>query len=28
MIHRDYWKDKEQGFAFPRYVGIREMEFY
>ena len=28
MIHSDYWKDKEQGFAFPRYVGLREMEFY
>lgn len=28
MIHSDYWKDKETGFAFPRYVGLREMEFY
>ena len=28
MLHRDYWMDKAQGFAFPRYVGLREMEFY
>jgi len=28
MLHGEYWKDKEQGFAFPRYVGLREMEFY
>ena len=28
MLHSDYWKDKEKGFAFPRYVGLREMEFY
>lgn len=28
MLREDYWKDKESGFAFPRYVGVREMEFY
>lgn len=28
MLRGEYWKDKEQGFAFPRYVGLREMEFY
>ena len=28
MLHRDYWADKQSGFAFPRYVGIRAMEFY
>lgn len=28
MLHGEYWKDKEQGFACPRYVGLREMEFY
>ena len=28
MIHAEYWKDRENGFAFPRYVGLRAMEFY
>ncbi len=28
MLHGDYWKDRENGFAFPRYVGLRVMEFY
>ena len=28
MLHHDYWQDKKTGFAFPRYVGLRAMEFY
>ena len=28
MLHREYWLDKENGFTFPRYVGLRAMEFY
>ena len=28
MLRSEYWQDKENGFAFPRYVGLREMEFY
>jgi 8-oxo-dGTP diphosphatase len=28
MLRSEYWKDKATGFAFPRYVGLREMEFY
>jgi 8-oxo-dGTP diphosphatase len=28
MLAVDYWEDKESGFAFPRYVGLRRMEFY
>lgn len=28
MLHNEYWEDKEHGFAFPRYVGLRGMEFY
>ena len=28
MLHAAYWHDKESGFAFPRYVGVRAMEFY
>ena len=28
MLRREYWEDKATGFAFPRYVGLREMEFY
>jgi 8-oxo-dGTP diphosphatase len=28
MLHGDYWKVREAGFAFPRYVGLREMAFY
>ncbi len=27
MLHNEYWKDRENGFAFPRYVGLRVMEF-
>lgn len=28
MLHSEYWHDKENGFAFPRYVGLRAMETY
>jgi len=28
MLNEDYWRDKESGFAFPRYVGIRELDVY
>ncbi|MEO8132444.1 MAG: NUDIX hydrolase [Betaproteobacteria bacterium] len=28
MLNEDYWRDKEGGFAFPRYVGIRELDGY
>lgn len=28
MLRGDYWRDREEGFAYPRYVGLREMEFY
>ena len=28
MLHREYWEDKASGFAFPKYVGLREMEFF
>lgn len=28
MLSGQYWEDKANGFAFPRYVGLREMEFY
>jgi len=28
MLQSDYWQDKENGFASPRYVGLRAMEFY
>ena len=28
MLHHDYWQDKKNGFALPRYVGLRAMEFY
>lgn len=28
MLHTEYWKDRENGFALPRYVGLRVMEFY
>lgn len=28
MLLHDYWRDREGGFAFPRYMGVREMEFY
>jgi hypothetical protein len=24
---RQYWKDRENGLAFSRYVGLRAMEF-
>ena len=28
MLRSNYWSDKEDGFALPRYVGLRHMEFY
>lgn len=28
MLQSHYWQDKETGFAFPRYMGVRKMEFY
>ncbi|MBX9266017.1 hypothetical protein B0T37_00170 [Chromobacterium violaceum] len=28
MLLDDYWRDREQGFAAPRYVGLRRMAFY
>ena len=28
MLHHEYWQDKKDGFTFPRYVGVRAMEFY
>lgn len=28
MLHGDYWQDKENGFALPRYVGLRIVESY
>jgi 8-oxo-dGTP diphosphatase len=28
MLRGEYWEDKATGFAFPRYVGLREMAFY
>ena len=28
MLNSEYWQDREKGFAFPRYVGLRAMEFY
>ena len=28
MLHTEYWDDRAHGFAAPRYVGIRAMEFY
>jgi 8-oxo-dGTP diphosphatase len=28
MLNDDYWRDKDTGFALPRYVGVRAMEFY
>lgn len=28
MLAADYWRDRQSGFAFPRYVGVREMAFY
>ena len=27
MLHSEYWQDQENGFAFPRYVGLRAVEF-
>ena len=27
LLH-DYWRDKARGFAFPRYLGVRAMDFY
>jgi 8-oxo-dGTP diphosphatase len=28
MLANDYWVDKNNGFAYPRYVGVRKMAFY
>ena len=28
MLHREYWEDRLTGFAYPKYVGLREMSFY
>ena len=28
MLRDIYWQDKAQGFALPRYMGLREVEFY
>jgi 8-oxo-dGTP diphosphatase len=28
LLYSEYWQDKEKGFAFPRYVGLRSMDFY
>lgn len=28
MLRREYWRDRADGFAFPRYLGVREMEFF
>lgn len=28
MLHADDWADRAGGFAFPRYVGVREMTFW
>jgi 8-oxo-dGTP diphosphatase len=28
MLLDEYWRDKAEGFAFPRYTGVREMKFY
>jgi 8-oxo-dGTP pyrophosphatase MutT (NUDIX family) len=28
MLRHEYWEDRRSGFSFPRYVGLREMEFY
>ena len=28
MLLSDYWQDRESEFAFPRYVGLKTMEFY
>ena len=28
MLRHEYWHDKQNGFALPRYVGVRAMEFY
>ena len=28
MLLHEYWEDKAAGFPSPRYVGVREMEFY
>ena len=27
MLLKDYWKDRERGFASSRYIGLREMAF-
>src|SRR5678816_3875574 len=28
MLRDEYWEDRKRGFARPRYVGLRAMEFY
>jgi hypothetical protein len=28
MLHTHYAEDKARGFAMPRYVGVRHLEFY
>jgi hypothetical protein len=28
ILRDQYWRDRLAGFAAPRYLGIREMEFY
>jgi 8-oxo-dGTP diphosphatase len=28
MLRHEYWEDKASGFLSPRYVGLRQMEFY
>ncbi|MEI9939063.1 MAG: NUDIX domain-containing protein [Pseudomonadota bacterium] len=28
VLHNAYWTDKTTGFAFPKYLGVRELQFY
>jgi 8-oxo-dGTP diphosphatase len=28
MLKNEYWSDRNSGFAYPRYTGVRKMEFY
>ncbi len=28
VLVRQYWQDRQQGFAAPRYLGLRKMEFW
>jgi 8-oxo-dGTP diphosphatase len=28
MLTSEYWQDKLNGFAHPRYVGVRKLDFY